>query len=58
MEIEKMKSSVSDMILEVKVSQEVINTLITEDGSVLPLESVLWDYKAEFDDSAHGQKKR
>lgn len=57
MEIEKIKSSVSDMILEGKVSQEVINTFITEDGSVLPLESVLWDYKAEFDDSAHGQKK-
>ncbi|ELQ6061742.1 hypothetical protein STS98_000388 [Cronobacter sakazakii] len=58
MEIEKIKYSVSDMILEGKVSQEVISTFIKEDGSVLPLESVLWDYKAEFDDSAHGQKKR
>lgn len=57
MEIEKIKCSVSDMILEGKVSQDVINIFIKEDGSVLPMESVLWDYKVEFDDSTHGLKK-
>ncbi|CAD5734799.1 helix-turn-helix domain-containing protein [Escherichia coli] len=57
MEIEKIKSSVSDMILEGKVSKDVINTFIKEDGTVLPLETVLWDYKVEFDDSIHGLKK-
>ncbi|WP_145600597.1 AlbA family DNA-binding domain-containing protein [Yersinia frederiksenii] len=57
MEIEKIKHTVSDMILDGKVSPEVLNTFVKEDGSVLPLECILWDYKVEFDDSPHGLKK-
>ncbi len=57
MEIEIIKNTVSDMILDGKVSSDVLNTFIKSNGSVLPLESILWDYKVEFDDSPHGLKK-
>lgn len=57
MEIEKIKLSISDMIVEGRISQDVVNVFIKDNGTVLPLESVLWDYKVEFDDSNHGVKK-
>lgn len=57
MNIEKIKLEISEMIIDGTVSSSVLEKFIFHDGSVLPLESILWDYKACFDNSNHGYRK-
>lgn len=57
MDVEKIKLKISQMIEQGTVSEEVLRLIINEDGSVLPIETILWDYKVKFDNSAHGFKK-
>jgi hypothetical protein len=57
MDIEIIKEEISDMIIDGSVSASVLEKFIYADGSVLPLESTLWDYKVTFDCSPNGYKK-
>lgn len=57
MDIENIKNNISKLIINGAVSAQVINLIIKSDGSVIPMETILWDYKLKFDDSAHGYKK-
>lgn len=57
MDIEVVKHNINRMINEGTVSDGVLSELISSDGKVVPLETILWDYKLEFDSSAHGYKK-
>lgn len=57
MDIEVVKNNINRMINEGTVSDDVLNELISNDGKVVPLETILWDYKLEFDSSAQGYKK-
>jgi hypothetical protein len=57
MNIEIVKNNINKMIQEGNVSASVLHELISSDGKVVPLETILWDYKVEFDSSKHGYKK-
>ncbi|MFQ2602205.1 ATP-binding protein [Aeromonas caviae] len=57
MNIEIIKTRISDMIVNGTVSAEVLRNFISSDGAILPLESILWDYKLVFDSSTNGYKK-
>lgn len=57
MDIEIIKAEISNMIIDGSVSASVLKKFISADGSILPLESTLWDYKVLFDCSVNGYKK-
>ncbi|MGL6475110.1 ATP-binding protein [Aeromonas hydrophila] len=57
MNIEKIKLEISEMIVNGTISASVLEKFIFNDGTVLPLESILWDYKISFDNSSHGYRK-
>ncbi|EHZ2744035.1 putative DNA binding domain-containing protein [Vibrio vulnificus] len=57
MDIELIKNNINHMVCEGTVSEMVLKELIDNSGFVVPLETILWDYKLTFDSSANGYKK-
>ncbi|MFN1513699.1 AlbA family DNA-binding domain-containing protein [Vibrio owensii] len=57
MEIESIKNNINQMVNDGTVSDVVLRELIRSDGTVVPLETILWDYKLQFDSSKNGYKK-
>lgn len=51
MDIVKIKQEIYESILSGDVSKSVVEKLIKSDGTCLPKECELWDYKKTFDDS-------
>lgn len=57
MDIVTIKNNINRMINEGTISDVVLRELISQEGKVVPLETILWDYKQDFDSSEHGYKK-
>ncbi|MCI2962535.1 ATP-binding protein [Shewanella sp. N2AIL] len=57
MEVVSLKNSIYQMVLDGDVSENFLKKLINVDGSVVPIECSLWDYKASFNSTDIGQRK-
>lgn len=57
MEVVALKNKIYQMVLDGEVSENVLRAFINKDGSTVPIECSLWDYKVAFDTTTSGQRK-
>lgn len=57
MNIEAIKFNINEMIKKGTVSKSVLELLINSEKNIIPVETILWDYKLKFDDSPNGYKR-